>query len=135
MDPPSVGVVTPHYAQRGALGIVLPDSVTANTVEKYQGGERDMIAVSATVSDPGFARKEERSILNPRRPLVSQFFESAASRIERHLLKRIYQITAIEGDLSLFQLDHSPARNTRNSGYGGFLRQKFRFSRRRGIPQ
>ena len=67
----SMGVVTPHNAQRGALNAVLPDAVTANTVEKYQGGERDIIAVSATVSDPQFARKEERFILNPRRLLVA----------------------------------------------------------------
>ncbi len=70
-DPPSVGVVTPHNAQRGALDAVLPNAVTANTVEKYQGGERDVIAVSATVSDPRFARKEEQFILNPRRLLVA----------------------------------------------------------------
>jgi hypothetical protein len=70
-DPLSVGVVTPHNAQRGALEAVLPDSVTANTVNKYQGGERDVIAVSATVSDPRFARQEERFILNPRRLLVA----------------------------------------------------------------
>ncbi len=57
---PSLGVVTPHNAQRGALETVLPGDVTANTVEKYQGGERDIIAVSATVSNPAFARREER---------------------------------------------------------------------------
>lgn len=68
---PTIGVVTPHNAQRGALDAVLPDTVTANTVEKYQGGERDVIAVSATVSDPGFARSEERFLLNPRRLLVA----------------------------------------------------------------
>lgn len=70
-DPLSVGVVTPHNAQRAALDTVLPASVTANTVEKYQGGERDIIAVSATVSDPRFARSENRFILNPRRLLVA----------------------------------------------------------------
>ena len=69
--PPTMGVVTPHNAQRGALDAVLPSSVTANTVEKYQGGERDIIAVSATVSDPRFARQEDRFILNPRRLLVA----------------------------------------------------------------
>jgi hypothetical protein len=67
----SVGVVTPHNAQRGALDAVLPDPVTANTVEKYQGGERGIITVSATVSDPQFARNEEQFILNPRRLLVA----------------------------------------------------------------
>jgi len=68
---PTVGVVTPHNAQRGALGTDLQATVTANTVEKYQDGERDIIAVSATVSDPQFARTEERFILNPRRVLVA----------------------------------------------------------------
>lgn len=66
-----MGVVTPHNAQRGALETVLSGTVTPNTVEKYQGGERDIIAVSATVSDPQFARREERFILNPRRLLVA----------------------------------------------------------------
>lgn len=70
-EPVSMGVVTPHNAQRGALNAVLPSLVTANTVEKYQGGERDVIAVSATVSDPQFARKEEQFILDPRRLLVA----------------------------------------------------------------
>jgi hypothetical protein len=68
---PSFGVVTPHNAQRGALDMLLDDEMTANTVEKYQGGERDVIAVSATVSDPEFARREERFILNPNRLLVA----------------------------------------------------------------
>jgi hypothetical protein len=68
---PSLGVVTPHNAQRGALETALPEHVTTNTVEKYQGGERDIIVVSGTVSDPAFARHEERFILNPRRLLVA----------------------------------------------------------------
>ncbi|RJX47849.1 hypothetical protein DP106_13905 [Halonotius pteroides] len=70
-DPPSFGVVTPHNAQRGALETQFPEAITANTVEKYQGGERDIIAVSATVSDPEFARREEQFILNPNRLLVA----------------------------------------------------------------
>jgi hypothetical protein len=68
---PSLGVVTPHNAQRGAIETAFPTVITANTVEKYQGGQRDIIAVSATVSDPDFARREERFILNPRRLLVA----------------------------------------------------------------
>lgn len=68
---PSFGVVTPHNAQRGSLNMLLDDEMTANTVEKYQGGERDIITVSATVSDPEFARREERFILNPNRLLVA----------------------------------------------------------------
>jgi len=69
--PLEFGVVTPHNAQRGALETALPASVTANTVEKYQGGERDVMAVSATVSDPEFARREEQFLLDPRRLLVA----------------------------------------------------------------
>ena len=68
---PSVGVVTPHNARRAVLDAVLPDTVTANTVEKYQGGQRDIIAVSATVSDPQFARNEEQFIPDPRRLRVA----------------------------------------------------------------
>ena len=68
---PSLGVVTPHNAQRGALETVLPDTVTPNTVEKYQGGERDIVVVCGTVSDPAFARNEEQFILNPNRLLVA----------------------------------------------------------------
>jgi hypothetical protein len=68
---PSMGVVTPHNAQRGALDTALPEDITANTVEKYQGGERDIIAVSATVSDPEFARREDEFILNANRLLVA----------------------------------------------------------------
>lgn len=67
----SLGVVTPHNAQRGLCTDRLPSSITANTVEKFQGGERDIIAVSATVADPEFARAEEQFILNPRRLLVA----------------------------------------------------------------
>jgi hypothetical protein len=70
-ESPSLGVVTPHNAQRGAIETAFPTAITANTVEKYQGGQRDIIAVSATVSDPDFARREERFILNPRRLLVA----------------------------------------------------------------
>ena len=50
---------------------MLPDTVTANTVERYQDGERGITAVSATVSDPQFARNEGRFIINPRRLLVA----------------------------------------------------------------
>jgi hypothetical protein len=70
-SPPSFGVVTPHNAQRGALEMRLDDEMTVNTVEKYQGGERDIITVSATVSDPAFARGEEQFILNLNRLLVA----------------------------------------------------------------
>jgi uncharacterized protein len=68
----------------------LDDTMTANTVEKYQGGERDVIAVSATVSDPEFARREERFILNPNRLLVA--------------ISRSRQLTVVVCSTSLFEV-------------------------------
>lgn len=58
-DLPNFGVVTPHDAQRGVLEGILPEKVTTNTVVKYQGGKRDIIAVCGTVSDPEFGNNEE----------------------------------------------------------------------------
>lgn len=70
-DELTLGVVTPHNAQRGHLDDRLPDAVTCNTVERFQGDERDVMIVSATVSNPAFARRESRFLLDARRLLVA----------------------------------------------------------------
>lgn len=73
------GVVTPHSSQKG----LLRDrnvSDEADTVERFQGGERDLILVSATVSDPSFIRKEDDFLLNPNRVNV------AISRMKKKLI-------------------------------------------------
>jgi hypothetical protein len=65
-----LGVVVPHRAQRAALKELFPDLATAgaiDTVERFQGGERDLIVVSATASDPEFVLAEARFLLNPNR--------------------------------------------------------------------
>ena len=61
-----LGVVVPHRAQRAALQDKVPElSVrdeesglvtlcAVDTVERFQGGERDAIAVGATESDPQY---------------------------------------------------------------------------------
>jgi len=82
-DSESKGVVTPHNAQRGRLrtklrGKVDDDSV--DTVERFQGGERDLIIVSATVSDPDYIRREAEFILSPERLNV------AMSRMKKKLV-------------------------------------------------
>jgi len=82
-DKESKGVVTPHNAQRGRLrtklrGRVDDDSV--DTVERFQGGQRDMIIVSATVSDPDYIRREAEFILSPERLNV------AMSRMKKKLV-------------------------------------------------
>ena len=78
-DGQSVGVVTPHNAQKAWLRRVLnaddagadadDDDAPLNntlieTVERFQGGERDAIVISATASDPEFLRDEEDFILS-----------------------------------------------------------------------
>ena len=65
-----LGVVVPHRAQRAALKGLFPDLAEAgaiDTVERFQGGERDLIIVSATASDPEFVLAEARFLLNPNR--------------------------------------------------------------------
>lgn len=73
------GVVTPHSSQKG---LVKSKDVAqeTDTVERYQGGERDLIMVSSTVSDPSFIRKEDDFLLNPNRINV------AISRMKKKLI-------------------------------------------------
>lgn len=51
-----------------------------DTVERFQGGERDLIVVSATVSGREFAESESEFLLEPRRLTV------AVSRPRRKLV-------------------------------------------------
>jgi hypothetical protein len=63
----SVGVVSPHNAQKGLLKNMLGDGckkVRVDTVERYQGGEADFIIISTTVSDPDYVRTESDFLLN-----------------------------------------------------------------------
>lgn len=82
-DGQQIGVVTPHNAQRGYLRSLLHGRVEqddVDTVERFQGGERDLIVVSATVSDPDYLRREAGFILSPQRLNV------ALSRMKRKLV-------------------------------------------------
>lgn len=74
-----VGVVVPHRAQRAALqeavpqlaprdpqtGLLLGSAI--DTVERFQGGERRAIVVSATESDRDYLRTAGDFLLDPRR--------------------------------------------------------------------
>jgi hypothetical protein len=72
-----LGVVVPHRAQRAALKEALPalfaelvnnlDEAAVDTVERFQGGERTAILVSATESDPDYLREAGEFLLDPRR--------------------------------------------------------------------
>jgi AAA domain len=76
-----VGIVVPHRAQKALLQARLPHLAGAvDTVERFQGGERDLIIVSATVSDLAYAQSESDFLLEPRRLTV------AVSRPKRKLI-------------------------------------------------
>jgi hypothetical protein len=76
-----LGIVVPHRAQKALLQAQLPFLAGAvDTVERFQGGERDLIIVSATVSDLAYAQSESDFLLEPRRLTV------AVSRPKRKLI-------------------------------------------------
>ncbi len=78
-----MGVVVPHRAQRAALQEAMPslrivDLTTGeiigsavDTVERFQGGERDAILVGATESDPEYLLASSQFLLDPRRLTVA----------------------------------------------------------------
>ncbi|WP_435078835.1 AAA domain-containing protein [Halococcus sp. AFM35] len=74
-----MGIVTPHNAHRGLVNTYI-EGVECDTVERYQGGQRSVILVSATASDPDFIEGESEFLLNPNRLNV------AMSRMQRGLI-------------------------------------------------
>lgn len=77
----TIGIVTPHRAQRAAvirgLRRVFPTDEGAliekavDTVERFQGGERDLILVSFGVGDPDVIEAEEEFLLGLNRTNVA----------------------------------------------------------------
>jgi len=98
--PPTTGVITPHNAQRGLLERYVtqtpsvtqttpttqstPNStqlpVAIDTVERFQGGERDLMIVNGTVSDPDYVDNESTFLLALNRLNVS------LSRMKKHCI-------------------------------------------------
>ena len=79
----SIGIITPHNAQKGLLKNVLAEhgkDTRVDTVERYQGGEADFIIISSTVSDPDYVRSESDFLLNLNRINV------AISRMRKKLV-------------------------------------------------
>ncbi|MGB3327443.1 MAG: DEAD/DEAH box helicase, partial [Thermomicrobiales bacterium] len=78
-----MGVVVPHRAQRAALQEAIPaltvrDEATGevrlsavDTVERFQGDEREVIVIGATESDPGYLLENGEFLLDPRRLTVA----------------------------------------------------------------
>jgi len=100
------GVVVPHTAQRARLGRMLQEIVGGNaaqqelarkavdTVERFQGGERDAIIISATESDPAYLRTAAGFLYDPTRLTV------ALSRAKKKLV-----LVASENVFDLFSPD------------------------------
>jgi hypothetical protein len=79
----SIGIITPHNAQKGLLKNMLGDdckNTRVDTVERYQGGEADFIVISSCVSDPDYVRTESEFLLNLNRINV------AISRMKKKLV-------------------------------------------------
>lgn len=97
-----IGIVVPHRAQKAALRRRFPALAAADaidTVERFQGGERDVIIVSATASDPSYVLAEAGFLLNLNRLNV------AISRPRRKLIviasSTIFRL--LTDDLDLFE--------------------------------
>src|SRR4029079_14966413 len=72
------GVVVPHRAQRADLRTALNERTgnprlvdSVDTVERFQGDERQVIVYSATESDPAYLRDTGTFLFDPRRLTVA----------------------------------------------------------------
>jgi hypothetical protein len=128
-----LGIVVPHRAQKVLLQARLPHLAGAvDTVERFQGGERDLILVSATVSDLAYAQSESDFLLEPRRLTV------AVSRPKRKLIVLASQalFTLMPADLDAYergalwkQLRHACVSPPLWTGeYGGYRLRVFRLT-------
>ncbi|MEF3273985.1 MAG: AAA family ATPase [Chloroflexus sp.] len=102
-----IGIVVPHRAQRLALREQLPDlmkqlliehdGATVDTIERFQGDERDVIIFSATESDPDYLNAASTFLLDPRRLNV------ALSRARRKLIliasRTVFQFFATDEEI------------------------------------
>lgn len=105
-------MVVPHRAQRAALqqafpelSVIDPDTQmparsAVDTVERFQGGERTVVLVSATESDRGYLLASAGFLLDPRRLTV------AVSRAKRKMI-----LVAARSVFSLFSPDEETFRN------------------------
>lgn len=97
-----IGVVVPHRAQKALLRAQFPDLAEVNsidTIERFQGDERDVIIVTATASDPDYVRNEADFLLNLNRLNV------AISRPRKKLIVLASRsvIDLLTSDLEIFE--------------------------------
>src|ERR1700738_3843236 len=106
MKSKGLGIVVPHRAQLAAMRQSYPhlcilDAMSGlpvrsaiDTVERFQGGERTLILVSATESDRAYLLASSQFLLDPRRLTV------ALSRVKRKMI-----LVASRSIFSLFSTD------------------------------
>jgi uncharacterized protein len=76
----TAGVVVPFRAQRrDVIGFISPDAAV-DTVERFQGGERDLMILSMTASDRGYISQISEFLLEPNR------FNVGASRMKQKVV-------------------------------------------------
>jgi hypothetical protein len=109
-----LGVVVPHRAQRVALRAAYPELRVVDpetgetlrdaidTVERYQGEEREVILVSATESDPDYLQTSAAFLLDPRRLTV------ALSRAKKKMV-----LVASRAVFAYFSTDEALLQNSR----------------------
>ncbi len=104
-----LGVVVPHRLQRAVMRRDISCLVqheqgktisAVDTVERFQGDERDVIVVSATESDPQFVQACSRFLLDPRRLTV------ALSRARKKMV-----LVASRTIFQMFESDEETFRN------------------------
>src|SRR5438034_10860339 len=86
---------------RGRRGRLLPAKSAVDTVERFQGGERTLILVSATESDRAYLLASCEFLLDPRRLTV------ALSRAKRKMI-----LVASRSIFSLFSPDQQTFTNS-----------------------
>jgi DNA replication ATP-dependent helicase Dna2 len=95
----SLGIITPWRAQIAQLRECLsehgvpPDDITIDTVERYQGGARDIIIVSCCVNSP----YQLQALVNLSGEGVDRKLNVALTRARQHLI--------LLGDANLLRLD------------------------------
>lgn len=97
-----IGIVVPHRAQKALLRAEFPSLAEVNsidTVERFQGDERDVIIVSATASDPDYVRNEADFLLNLNRLNVA----ISRPRMKLIVIASSSVVDLLTSDLEIFE--------------------------------